>query len=216
MPALASSPSTESSVADASVPNIVETYDYPGAARILEEKSIKLVRGDGHIVLADCDSSDKSQIKVQVTRGPDEQNKPKLFCFRATAKSGFLALEVPRVFYIETADHPVSAKLTTDMRRLRDGQRRQGRLQDRRPGARQAYDDLGRAARHRLTFGRRVGGPFSGSLCQRLRRSTPRPTRRFPAVELTAPQRGLAPRNPGASPTVSAPRPPYRGRYGSP
>ncbi|MFH8691856.1 hypothetical protein ACH4EC_33945 [Streptomyces anulatus] len=114
VPALASSPSTESSVADASVPHIVETYDYPGAERILEEKSIKLVRGDGHIVLADCDSSDKSQIKVQVTRGPDEQNKPKLFCFRATAKSGFLALEVPRVFYIETADHPVSAKLTTD------------------------------------------------------------------------------------------------------
>ncbi|MBW3706936.1 hypothetical protein DTB58_23630 [Streptomyces griseus] len=114
VPALASSPSAQSSVADASMPHTVETYDYPGAEQVLEEKSIKLIRGDGHIVLAECDNSDKTQIKVQVTRGPDEQNKPKLFCFRATAKSGFLTLEVPRVFYIETADHPVSAKLTTD------------------------------------------------------------------------------------------------------
>ncbi|MFD3794962.1 hypothetical protein ACFVAM_13310 [Streptomyces californicus] len=114
VPALASSPGTESSVADAAMPYAVETFDYPGAAQILEEKSIKLIRGDGRIVLADCDNADKAQIKVQVTRGPNEQDKPKLFCFRATAKSGFLTLEVPRVFYIETADHPVSAKLTTD------------------------------------------------------------------------------------------------------
>ncbi|MFJ3235883.1 hypothetical protein [Streptomyces sp. NPDC086787] len=113
VPALASPPAG-ATAADTSMPYAVETFDYPNAAQILEQKMIKLIRGDGHIVLADCDSSDKAQISVQVTRGPDEQNKPKLFCFRATAKSGFLTLEVPRVFYIETADHPVTAKLTTD------------------------------------------------------------------------------------------------------
>ncbi|MER5889597.1 hypothetical protein ABT160_37720 [Streptomyces sp. NPDC001941] len=114
VPALASPPAAEAPAADASAPYAVETFDYPNASQILEQKMIKLIRGDGNIVLADCDSSDKAQINVQVTRGPDEQDKPKLFCFRATAKSGFLTLEVPRVFYIETADHPVSAKLTTD------------------------------------------------------------------------------------------------------
>ncbi|MGW2856897.1 hypothetical protein ACWDAZ_34850 [Streptomyces sp. NPDC001215] len=33
------------------------------------------------------------------------------YCFRASAKSGYLALELPHVFALETADHPIRADL---------------------------------------------------------------------------------------------------------
>ncbi|NEE18551.1 hypothetical protein G3M58_70285 [Streptomyces sp. SID7499] len=35
------------------------------------------------------------------------------FCFRATASSGFLTLEIPQVFAVQTADRPVSADLSS-------------------------------------------------------------------------------------------------------
>ncbi|MGV9993953.1 hypothetical protein [Streptomyces sp. NPDC003374] len=70
---------------------------------------IKLIRGDGHITLAACDDS-AQQIKVLTVQGPSG-NPQGAYCFTATAKSGYLSLELPRLFALETADHPISADL---------------------------------------------------------------------------------------------------------
>ncbi|MFG2289684.1 hypothetical protein ACGFOU_26875 [Streptomyces sp. NPDC048595] len=85
-------------------PAAVEEFDYPDAAKILESKKIKLIKGDGHLLLADCGNSPQ-QVKVW-TRGGD-------FCFQANAKHGYVTLEVRQVWALETASHPISADLTS-------------------------------------------------------------------------------------------------------
>ncbi|MEU1461236.1 hypothetical protein ABZ467_11220 [Streptomyces sp. NPDC005727] len=95
-------------------PTAVEDYGYPGADRILAEKGIKLKRGDGHILLAVCDLA-AQQIRVQTVKD-DSVGRQGTYCFKATAKTGRLTLELPRVFAVEAADHPVSADLTANGR----------------------------------------------------------------------------------------------------
>ncbi|MFI0786745.1 hypothetical protein ACH4Q6_14280 [Streptomyces lydicus] len=85
-------------------PSAVEEFDYPDAAKILETKKIKLIKGDGHLLLADCGTSPQ-QVKVW-TRGGD-------FCFLANAQRGYVTLEVTQVWALETAGHPISADLTS-------------------------------------------------------------------------------------------------------
>ncbi|MFE3329318.1 hypothetical protein [Streptomyces sp. NPDC059176] len=93
-------------------PVIVEKYDYPGADDVLATQGIKLKKGDGRIVLAECDTT-PGQIKVHTVRD-DAVGRKGNYCFRATAKTGYLTLELPRVFALETADHPISADLTAN------------------------------------------------------------------------------------------------------
>ncbi|MFJ3307141.1 hypothetical protein ACIPSA_29300 [Streptomyces sp. NPDC086549] len=95
-------------------PVLVEDYGYPQADRILAEKGIKLKKGDGHIMLADCDQA-AQQIRV-LTVKDDSVGRRDTYCFKATAKTGRLTLELPRVFGVEAADHPVSADLTANGR----------------------------------------------------------------------------------------------------
>ncbi|MFI6765430.1 hypothetical protein [Streptomyces sp. NPDC050355] len=85
-------------------PSAVEGFDYPDAAKILADKKIKLIKGDGHLLLADCGNSPQ-QIKVW-TRGGD-------YCFLANAQRGYVTLEVPKVWALETASHPISADITS-------------------------------------------------------------------------------------------------------
>ncbi|MFH9959623.1 hypothetical protein ACH4OX_36185 [Streptomyces roseolus] len=91
------------------MPALVEDFNYPDAARILQETKLKLLRGDGHIVVAACDAS-ANQITIW-SRTSTAEDK---FCFRATASTGFLTLEVPEVFALQTTDHPISADLTAE------------------------------------------------------------------------------------------------------
>ncbi|MGV9561055.1 hypothetical protein [Streptomyces sp. NPDC003480] len=93
-------------------PVAVEDYSYPSADRILTEKGIKLKKGDGHIVLADCDQA-AQQIRV-LTVKDDSVGRQGTYCFKALGTTGRLTLELPRVFGVETADHPVSADLTAN------------------------------------------------------------------------------------------------------
>jgi hypothetical protein len=93
-------------------PAAVEDYSYPGADRILTEKGIKLKKGDGRILLADCDRA-AQQIRV-LTVEDTSANRAGTYCFRAIGKSGRLTLELPRVFAVEAADHPVRADLTAN------------------------------------------------------------------------------------------------------
>ncbi|MER6413655.1 hypothetical protein [Streptomyces humidus] len=93
-------------------PSAVEDFGYPGAGRILTDKGIKLKRGDGHILLADCDQT-AQQIRV-LTRRDDSVNRAGTYCFRALGKTGYLTLELPQVFAVEAADHPIRAALTAN------------------------------------------------------------------------------------------------------
>lgn len=95
-------------------PVAVEDYGYPGADRILAEQGIKLKKGDGRILLADCDQT-AQQIRV-LTVKDDSVGRQGTYCFKAMGKTGRLTLELPRVFAVEAPDHPVSADLTADGR----------------------------------------------------------------------------------------------------
>jgi len=93
-------------------PFAVEDFNYPGAADILETRGIELKRGDGHIVLVECDTA-LDQIRVYSV-ADDTTGREGNYCFRATAKSGYLTLQLPRVFALETGEHPISADLTAN------------------------------------------------------------------------------------------------------
>lgn len=86
-------------------PSAVEDFGYPGAAKLLQEKKLKLIKGDGHILLAECGDSPQ-QIKVWNRNGD--------VCFQVNAKSGYLTMEIPKVWALETASHPITADLTAN------------------------------------------------------------------------------------------------------
>lgn len=84
-------------------PPAVEDFTYPGAAEIQQATGIKLIKGNGRLMLVDCDPA-TPQIKVYSRNGDA--------CFRATGPDAYLTLEMTRVFALEAADHPISASLT--------------------------------------------------------------------------------------------------------
>jgi hypothetical protein len=109
-PVLASAdPQPSGGSAGATPPSAVEDFAYPNAGQIQRDQGIKLIKGDGHITLATCDAS-VQQIKVFTVQGKggDLQGA---YCFKASATTGYLTLELPRVFALGTADHPISADL---------------------------------------------------------------------------------------------------------
>ncbi|MFC5718575.1 hypothetical protein ACFP1Z_00060 [Streptomyces gamaensis] len=87
----------------------METFNYPNAEKILGEKKIALRKGDGHIVLADCRAS--TDIRVWTTQSADGS-----FCFKVTGdgKSGYLSMEIPKVYYIQTGDYAVKADVVSE------------------------------------------------------------------------------------------------------
>lgn len=94
----------------ADMPGLVEDFNYPGAAKLLQDRGVTLKRGDGHIWLTDAtalnECSDASNIAIESRKG--------IFCFKTNAASGFLTLELPDTFSIWTQDHPVKATLTAE------------------------------------------------------------------------------------------------------
>lgn len=94
----------QSGSAATDMPTTIETWDYPGAAKIAAERSIVLKRGDGHIVLTDC--AQAWDIEVRSYLGH--------VCFAVHGTKGLLTLELPDSFGITTEEHPVSATLDAD------------------------------------------------------------------------------------------------------
>jgi hypothetical protein len=87
----------------------VEDFNYPGADRILQEQGITLKRGDGRITLTTCDPAATNQIEVWTRESTDGK-----LCFRATAATGRLTLEIPRVYAIGTEARAVRAELSAE------------------------------------------------------------------------------------------------------
>ncbi|MEU1780739.1 hypothetical protein ABZ545_14775 [Streptomyces abikoensis] len=97
---------------EATPPSAVETFEYPNAAKILKDRGIILRKGDGHIVLADCNVSRDIVVNSTALDNVDRGR----YCFKVTGtgKSGYLALEIPKVVTIGAGDYAVEAKVTAD------------------------------------------------------------------------------------------------------
>ncbi|KAB1155637.1 hypothetical protein ACLQ20_00300 [Micromonospora sp. DT46] len=103
--------------------SIVEDFKYPNAAEILATQNVKLIRGDGHILLVDCATPPVGDIGLLKVRTTDEQigaDGIGRVCFKVTSPSGWLELEVPGVYEIRGdgqrtgTGHEVTAELESD------------------------------------------------------------------------------------------------------
>ncbi|MFK8905878.1 hypothetical protein [Streptomyces sp. YS-3] len=86
------------------MPSTAESFAYPNAAQILQNQKITLKRGDGHILLTNCDSGYDIQVESYIGGH--------YFCFTVSGKQGFVTLELPDAYGIWTKAHPVKATLT--------------------------------------------------------------------------------------------------------
>ncbi|GIF43919.1 hypothetical protein BC793_13256 [Actinoplanes xinjiangensis] len=87
--------------------SLVEDFSYPGAAKIEADKKIKLIKGDGRIMLAECGSAN-DLIQVESYNNLSEP----VYCFKVLGSTGLLALEIPNVYFIWAGDEKVTATVT--------------------------------------------------------------------------------------------------------
>ncbi|MFD5092504.1 hypothetical protein ACFWMR_18010 [Amycolatopsis thailandensis] len=88
-------------------PAIVEDYSYPDAAKILAERGIKLIKGDGHILFADCAAGTGQAEVWSRTKGH--------LCFKISGATGLLTMEVPEAYLITGAGaHTIVADIVVD------------------------------------------------------------------------------------------------------
>ncbi|MET9413457.1 hypothetical protein ABZY03_04570 [Streptomyces klenkii] len=94
---------------DTALPSAVETFEYPGAAKIFKERGINLERGDGHILFADCSVSEDIVVYTKTTAGPNHGK----YCFRVTGngKKGYLALDLPDAIGVGAGKYTVWASV---------------------------------------------------------------------------------------------------------
>lgn len=93
-------------VDNSAAPYAVEDFTYPSIAT---PQGIKLHRGDGHVTLADCASATQIQVWTRASTNADGK-----FCFAVTGATGYLSLELPEVYAVQTTDRVVRASLTAD------------------------------------------------------------------------------------------------------
>lgn len=86
----------------------VEDFNYPQADKILQERGITLKRGDGHIVLATCDSQ-TGLLEVWARSRSNER-----ICFRVTGNSGYLSLEIPSVYGVQGNAYATKVDMTVE------------------------------------------------------------------------------------------------------
>ena len=97
--------SMATAAAEDAPPSIVEDYAYPLADKILQEKGIKLVKGDGHILLVDCDAAGDIITVQSYTSATD-------FCFQVKGGTGYLALELERVYFVKSENRDLEATVS--------------------------------------------------------------------------------------------------------
>jgi hypothetical protein len=100
---VASVPIATGAIADDAPPSTVEDYSYPGAAEILATQNVRVLSGDGHILLVDCATppvGDIGLLKVYTTDETIGADGIGRVCFKVTAATGLLNLQVPGVYEI--------------------------------------------------------------------------------------------------------------------
>ena len=85
--------------ADDTPPPIVEDYSYPGAAKIFQDRAIKLISGDGHIILVAC-GSQTGLLELHAYNSADHDRDPGHYCFKVSGPTGYLRLEVPNAYQL--------------------------------------------------------------------------------------------------------------------
>lgn len=102
------------SSAEDTPPSIVEDFGYPGAVQVEADLGIKLIKGDGHILLADCGANPTNPPADLILVQSNDISLPSggNFCFRANGASGYLTMEIPKVYFVRGDDtHTVAAKV---------------------------------------------------------------------------------------------------------
>ncbi|WP_414167315.1 hypothetical protein ACMATS_06990 [Streptoverticillium reticulum] len=95
-------------------PHTVETFQYPQADKIFKERGILLKSGDGHITLVTCDSRpDLIEVSASGMSQLDPVGNGR-YCFRVTGKSGYLSLQLPRVYGAKGNNYDVNVHMQTD------------------------------------------------------------------------------------------------------
>jgi hypothetical protein len=72
-----------------------EDFAYPFADEIQAEHGVRLIRGDGHIMLSDCEVA--GDLFEVLTRNSRDSH-----CFAVTGASGYLELELPAAYGVRT------------------------------------------------------------------------------------------------------------------
>ncbi|MFE6051667.1 trypsin-like serine protease [Kitasatospora sp. NPDC056446] len=88
--------------------SVVESFGYPNAAQVLADTGATVVRGDGGITVTDC--AGPSQIKVWARSITLHDN---WLCFTAPTGTGYLAVNIPDAYRVQTFDRDVKASLST-------------------------------------------------------------------------------------------------------
>ncbi|MYR96032.1 MULTISPECIES: hypothetical protein [unclassified Streptomyces] len=88
---------TAETVADEDPGYAIEDFSYPNADKVLAEQKIKLKKGDGRILLAQCDTVSGL---LEVYSRVNEK-----ICFSVAGDSGYLSLEIPAVFGVKGNDY---------------------------------------------------------------------------------------------------------------
>ncbi|MBB5890740.1 hypothetical protein [Kutzneria kofuensis] len=94
-------------------PSLVEDFSYPGADKILADRGIKLISGDGHLLLVDCVNV-ATLIEVHASSLTDHSNDPGHYCFKVNGASGDLKLELTDAYQVKGDSHNVQAKVSVD------------------------------------------------------------------------------------------------------
>ncbi|UJB40359.1 LamG-like jellyroll fold domain-containing protein [Streptomyces sp. A1-5] len=76
--------------------SLVEDYAYPDRDKLLAEKGLKLVSGDGNITLADC-ASGNNLVRIHSRDGG-------LVCFATSGPVGYLAMEIEKTYLAKSED----------------------------------------------------------------------------------------------------------------
>jgi hypothetical protein len=91
--------------ADDIPPVAVEDFAYPNADQIYADTGIRLISGDGNILLTECGSAGLIQVGARARAD---------FCFSVRGDSGRVAMEVPQVIAIKGNDYTIVADMTVD------------------------------------------------------------------------------------------------------
>ena len=94
-------------------PTIVEDFSYPGADKIFTDRAIKLISGDGHLLLVDC-TNVSSLIEVRASNVADHGSDPGHYCFKVNGPSGDLKLELVNAYQVKNDSHNVQATVSVD------------------------------------------------------------------------------------------------------
>ncbi len=84
----------------------VEDLNYPDADKIWEEQGIKLIRGDGNIVLAECEAR-SDLIRIASRQQADT-------CFEVKGTGGYLTVEIPSVYGAYGNEFDTTLKTTVE------------------------------------------------------------------------------------------------------